>query len=357
MSDAQQPQPTQTPPAAPGSPRKLYLVAVAAAVVAFLFTLSFGYADHSPQPHGVKIAVVAPASSVAKLGAGLDRVEPGGFDLFQVRTTADAIHSVRAQAAAGALALSANGKATIITAAAAGLSQQTAITAALTGATAAMHMTASSLDVAPLPTNDRAGILAFVFQLGLLLPSVIGSIGLFLLGARLRIWWRVSAAVLLAVLVSGAAVLTLDPVFGGLTGAGGALLGVGAFGALSFVLVIAALQATVGFAGTGVAAVLLVLVGNAMSGGTVTIPFLPDGFRQLARWMPNGAIVSAVRDVVYFGGNSLGHPLLVLGLWTAAAVAVLIAVDVLHVLEHRRSPNLPAPLHAKPALAYLRRPL
>jgi hypothetical protein len=43
------------------------------------------------------------------------------------------------------------------------------------------------------------------------------------------------------------------------------------------------------------AALAFVFIGNAVSGGTVPFAFLPDGFRQVAPWLPNGAIVSAAR--------------------------------------------------------------
>ena len=73
-----------------------------------------------------------------------------------------------------------------------------------------------------------------------------------------------------------------------------------------------------------------VVIGNAVSGGTVPFAFLPDGFRQVAPWLPNGAIVSAARDVVYLPAGNLGHPLLVLGIWLAGSLAVLACVDLLH---------------------------
>jgi hypothetical protein len=41
-----------------------------------------------------------------------------------------------------------------------------------------------------------------------------------------------------------------------------------------------------------------------LPGGTVPFAFLPGGFRQVAPWLPNGAIVSAARDVVYLPGTA-----------------------------------------------------
>jgi hypothetical protein len=119
---------------------------------------------------------------------------------------------------------------------------------------------------------------SFVFGLGLVLPSVIGGVGIFLLGMRLRLWWRVAAATLNALLAACGGVLAIDTVLGALNGgAGGALIGIGFVGALSFVLFVVALQAVVGLPGTALAAFAFVLVGNAVSGGSVPVGFSPGG--------------------------------------------------------------------------------
>jgi hypothetical protein len=249
------------------------------------------------------------------------------------------------------------GPATIVTAGAAGVSQQQAVTAALTAAATALHRQARPLDVAPLPASDRAGLSVFVFEIGLLLPSVIGSIGLFLLGRRFRLWWRVTGAILFALLAACGSVVALDTVFGALTGASAALFGVGFLGSLTFVAFITACQAVTGLPGTGLAALALVFVGNAVSGGTVPVAFLPDGFRQVAPWLPNGAIVAAARDVVYLPESGLAHPLLVLGIWLAGSLAVLACVDLLHLAARRHAPELTAQIYATPGATHMRRRL
>jgi len=321
-----------------GSPRRLFVVALLAAVAGLALTLSFGYADHDPRPHHVKIAVAAPAPVVQKLAAGLDHAAPGGFDLIRVSSATAAISSVRSQSTAGGFVVPATGATTIVTAGGNGTLEQTAITGALSAAAAAVHRPTRALDVAPLPTGDRSGLSPFVFVLGLLLPSVLASIGLFLLGARFRLWWRVAAATVFALLAACAGTLALDTILGGLTGAGGALIGIGFLGALTFVLFIAGVQAVVGMPGTGLAAVTFVFIGNAISGGSVAIAFLPAGFRQIAPWLPNAAIVSGVRDVVYFSGHHLGHPLVVLGLWLLVGFAMVVGVDLLHLHARRNTP-------------------
>ena len=347
---------TPRPPRQP-SPRRLFATAIAAAVVSFVLMLSFGFADHAPSPHGVRIAVAAPAVFVKDLTTGLAHAAPGGFTVVGVHSARAVIGSVRSQSAAGGLVTGVAGPVTIVTAGAAGSSQQQVITAALTAAATALHRQARPLDVAPLPASDRAGLSVFVFELGLLIPSVIGGVGLFLLGRRFRVWWRVSAAAVFALLAAGGSVLALDVIFGALTGAGAALIGAGFLGALTFVAFVAACQAVTGLPGTGLAALALVFIGNAVSGGTVPFAFLPDGFRQVAPWLPNGAIVSAARDVVYLPEANPGHPLLVLGIWLAGSLAVLGCVDLLHLAERRRTPDRKAEIYATPGTAHVRQRL
>ena len=144
---------------------------------------------------------------------------------------------------------------------------------------------------------------------------------------------------------------------GAFTGASGALIGIGFLGALSFVLFVAALQAVVGLPGTALAAVAFIFVGNAISGGPVPVGFLPGGFRQIAPWLPNNAIVRGARDVVYFDGHDLAHPLLVLGLWSAVALSVIAAVDLIHLSERRPAAQQAHEIYRTPAVVHLSRRL
>lgn len=73
-------------------------------------------------------------------------------------------------------------------------------------------------------------------------------------------------------------------------------------------------------------------------------------------WTSN-AIVSAVRDVIYYSGHDLGHPLAVLSLWAGGALVILIAIDLMH-MSARRSSDAPAhKIHSTPGLVMLRQRL
>ena len=359
---------TPTPP--PGGPRGtgpvpgrgLILIAIAAAVAGALLTLSFTYADHDPAPHDIRVAVVAPpgraGTVTARVAAGLSHAAPGAFRVVGAPSAQAARAALREQRIRGALVLGAGAdahRAQVLTASAASLTLAQVVQNALGHAAAAVGATVTVDDVVPLPSSDRAGLSTFVFELGLLVPSVLGSVGLYLVGRRSRLWWRIAAAWLFAVLVAGFGTLIVATGFDALSGAWPALFGIGVLGALAFILSVSAAQATLGLPATGLMALLLIFLGNAISGGTVPTGMLPDVYRQVSPWLPNGAIVHAVKAVVYFDGHGIGQPLLALSLWAGVALAVLVGNDLLHAIERRRAPERAAEIYATPGLVHARR--
>src|SRR5258708_18763311 len=103
------------------SPRRLFATAVAAALVSFVLTLSFGFADHAPSPHGVRIAVAAPAGFVQELTTGLAHAAPGGFTVVAAASPLAVIGRVRSQSAARGLLARLTRPRTIVTAGARGV--------------------------------------------------------------------------------------------------------------------------------------------------------------------------------------------------------------------------------------------
>jgi hypothetical protein len=344
---------TSTPPSMPG--RKLVLIAIVAALAGGLLTLSFAYADHAPAPHDIRVAVVAPPAAVAHVAHGLNLAAPGGFDVIGLPSAHAAVQELRDQRIRGALVLGPRGHAQVLQAGAAGLSLAQVVATALSHAASAAGARPTIHDVVPLPARDRAGSSVFIYELGLLVPSLIGSVGLYLIGRRNRVWWRAAAVLIYAVLVAAFGTLIVDTVFGALTGAWVALFAIGVLGALAFALPIAGAQATLGLPATGPMALVLIFLGNAISGGSVTTGMLPDVYRQVSPWLPNGAIVHAARSVVYFSGHGVGQPLLALALWAGAGWTLLAVNDLLHTVRRHESPERAAEIYATPGIVHAAR--
>ncbi|WP_413754950.1 hypothetical protein [Streptomyces sp. MMBL 11-3] len=338
------------------SPRRPLLVATAAALVSLLLAASYEYATHAPSLRGISVEVVGGTSRVDAVSQRLSSTAPGSFTVERVPSASAATARVADNCVDAALILSASVSAAdrIVVAGASGPTMVRAIVSALSSALPDTGPEPVVTDVAALSRNDQAGMSSFVFELGLLVPSVLGSVGLYLVGLRARLWWRVAGATLYAALAALLGVLLLDAGFGALTGAPFEMFGIFAE-ALTFVLIVAALQASLGLPGTGLAALILLFVGNAASGGTTPPAMLPDFYRQISEWLPNSAVVRATKAAVYFEGHGIGQPLAALALWSGAAMGVLIANDRLHLSERRRSPHDYLVIHATPGVAHLAR--
>lgn len=349
-----QPQPQPQPPPPRLTARRLFVVALAATCVGLLISLSFGYANHSPRPHNVRLEIVGPAVAAQHIQIGLDHAMPGGFEVVHASSVGIARRAILDQKAAGALIIPPAGPTTTLTAGADGLTLSQAVISALGASSRALGRPTVVHDLVPLPRSDRAGLTAFVFELGLLIPCVLVSLAIFLVARIQRVWYRVAAAWVFILLVSAANVVAQYAILGSFRTAPLASYGIAVLGCAAFVLFVAACQAVIGVSGTALGAVGFIFVGNALSGGTTPIAFLPAVYRQIAPWVPNSAIISAIRSVVYFGGRSLGHPLLVLSIWAGLAVIAIAAVDLLHSSEIRRTPVPPDQVYAGSAVTHLR---
>lgn len=69
-----------------------------------------------------------------------------------------------------------------------------------------------------------------------------------------------------------------------------------------------------------------VVLGNASSGGAVSPPLLPQPFAFLSNWLPSGATVTAVRNIIYFRHHQHAQPILVLATWSLALFAAWVLV-------------------------------
>ena len=68
---------------------------------------------------------------------------------------------------------------------------------------------------------------------------------------------------------------------------------------------------------------LFIVFGNTSSGGAVPRPLLDGFFSALNPVLPQGAALSALRGVQYFGGRGSGTGLLCLTIWAAASLVLL----------------------------------
>jgi hypothetical protein len=87
-------------------------------------------------------------------------------------------------------------------------------------------------------------------------------------------------------------------------------------------LAVTGLSALVGLASI-VLVLVLIILGNPSSGGPVPRPLLNGFYSGLNPVMPQGAALSALRGVQYFGDSGIDLGLLCLLIWALAGLALL----------------------------------
>lgn len=201
-------------------------------------------------------------------------------------------------------------------------------------------------DVVPLPADDPRG--AGLAAAGL--PMVMGGLagaGLFttLVRGRAR---RLAGA--LAYAVTGG--LTVSAVLhfwlGSLTGNWWAEAGAVAVAIGSITVAVLGLESLLGLAGLGVGAVVMMLLGNPLAGGSTAPEMLPGWSGALGQLLPPGAGTSLLRSVSYFDGAGTGPHLLVLAVWLLVGVAL---IGLSSLWRTRRSTAAPTTAPAERELA------
>lgn len=298
------------------------LVLALTAGLSLILALFVGIAVNSG-PNGVRLAVAGPAPAVEQVKAGV--AQAGGAEAFEVSVVSDeaaARAALQDRTVDGAIVIGPNGP-TLLTASAG----SPAVTQLLTAAAAHLGNPAAAtgppvVDVVPLPSGDSRGVGLAAGSL----PMVIAGLALGIAAAlALRNRWLVLGTVVagaLTIAVSFAGVLAWLGVSGGHFWA--------EFSAISLTiatsaLVVAGLARLLGAAGAGLGALLLIIVGNPLSGIATSPRLLPGPWGEFGQWLPTGAGGTLLRTVAYFPAASVWMPVLILLGWAAlGAVAVIV---------------------------------
>lgn len=296
---------------------------VAVAVLLTVLVSAFAWPAVRSAPHGVPLAVAAPAPAAAQLEARLAAAL--GEDAFDVTVVADraaAEQAIRDREVYGALVLGpSGGEALVASAASPAVAQVLTQLAGRIPAEAGGPLPVT--DVVALPPEDPRGV-------GLatgLLPLLVGGVALGALGAlEVRRTARRVVALACGAVVAGVVVIgLLQGWLGALAGSAWVTWSVAALVAGAVAATVAGLYRHLGRAGIGLAALVVVVLGNPLSGVASAPEMLPGGWGAFGQWLPAGAGATALRSFAFFDGAGSGQALLVLAGWLAVGVALLLA--------------------------------
>jgi hypothetical protein len=307
------------------TPKAVALVLIPALVLTLAFAFSYVGAFHDPTPHGVPVDVVGPPAVAAQL----DHLPGDPLEADQASSLSDALARIDDRDVYGAYDARTNH---LYVASAANRATAVALETTFNRAAAAQGAPAVRVrDVKPLPVKDPNGtaifyaMIAWVFG-GYIASTLIGLIGSPRSRSTARAAARIGALAGFSVIAGILSVVILRASFGVFEGHVFALcliamLTVFASGAAS-----AGIQSALGSAGTGLVILGFVILGNPASGGPFARPLLPGFWSTIGGVLPPGASVDLARSALFFDGERILGPILVLVGWGVLGTALALAL-------------------------------
>jgi hypothetical protein len=311
------------------------LLVVAVLGIGLGFIASYVAAFHHPVPRGVAVGVVVPGSPSAsrRLAGQLDRLPGSPLSARVIATPGIARSQILDRRLAGALIASGSTKPDrLLVASADGAALSQAIQVVVSRAELARHRRLVVADIVPASPGDARGLTAFYLVVGwmvggYLVAAILGISAGARPANRQRLIIRTATLGLYAILAGIGGTLLVYGLVEGLPGGHLlALWGLGALLVFATAVFTMALEIVAGVVGIGLAIIIFVVLGNPSAGGAYPGPLLPGFWRAIGPWIVPGAGVSAVRGIVYFGGNQILSPLLVLAGYAAVGLLVSAAI-------------------------------
>ena len=317
--------------------------------IGLIFVSVYLAAFHAPKPHHLPLAAVGSGQRLASITRSLDHQLPGGFTVTPFPTAAAARSAVEHRSAFGAVVVSGD-RATLLYSGANGPAVTSLLTNSVGGAARVAGLSLTPRDILPVTAGDSRDLSVFYTSFGLVLAGFLFGSVTYLTAPRLQLRWRLLS--LAAFAVAGGILLTLvAKAFGALPGPFIGVAGVIALIAAATAGASMMFVRLLGGAGVSLGSVVLLVLGNSTSGGSLPTAFLPAWLHPLSGILPVGVGVRALDGLAYFHHDGLITALVVLSAWIVASVAVLVLRDELDARHAAPSPmSTPASVSA-PAVA------
>jgi hypothetical protein len=284
---------------APTAGRRGWIVPPAVGfVIGLLFIASGTFAFHDPRPHDLPVAVVGSPRSASRVQEALARAVPGGFDVHTASFNAARSELRKRDVFAAYLP---RRRPELLVAGANGPGTTAALASVFANVAEANHEAEPTVrDVRPLAVGDARGLSLQQLVFGIALACFLFGLLTGVLAPRLPLRVRLASLAVFTLTLGLGATIVVGPGLDAIAGSRLVIAAVVVLLAAAMALTASALVRLLGPPGIGVAAILLLIVGNGTSGATIPYEFLPDVYRQLSQALPNGAGASALLSTMYF---------------------------------------------------------
>jgi hypothetical protein len=301
--------------------RQLTIIAVLLPLMIVLAVLAFAWPAARIAARGLPVGVVGTAGTSEQVRSGLNRSDPGGFDVRRYADQASARAAIQHREIYGAFVVS-PARVTVLEASAASPSVAQLLS------TAGQHLGSARpvvSDVVPLPGTDPRGLVLPSALLPLTIWGVIMAAVIGLVLAFRPAWRQIMALIVVSATAGLGAYLIAQGFLGALPHEAVATWAALSLTVLAVGAATAGLIALIGAGGLGLGVVLMIFVGNPFSGATSAPELLPAPAGAIGQWLPPGAGASLLRSTAYFGGQGAADHLVVLVVWIAAGLAAILA--------------------------------
>ena len=299
-------------------------IALAVLVLQAAFIASYVGGLHAPSPKHIPVAIVGDGTAVARLGAGLGP----SSELVSLKPASDLASARQAIRDRDADAAFDPSSGTLVLASGRGPAVDSVLTPLFTKVASGQLRTQ---DVAALPNDDPRGLVTFYLVIGwivgaYLLAAVLGIVGGMAPSSGGMALRRVLVFVVYAIAsgIGGAAIVQYG--FAYVTGSFWMLSAVGALLVFAVGIATVGVEAVLGLVGTAVAILAFVVAGNQSAGGPWPITMLPSPWREFGPYLPNGASLTAVRQVLFFDRAAMLAPLVMLAAYAVGGLLLTFAM-------------------------------
>ncbi|MEV5477392.1 ABC transporter permease [Streptomyces sp. NPDC052207] len=308
------------------------LLPVAVAVtIGAIFISVYLAAFHAPVPHGMKIAVVGTPAEVAAVEKQLADPSPDSFRVEQLPDKMAARSAVE-HGDVFAAYLPIREHSMLFYAGAHGPSVTSLIIQSFGEVAKADGQRLEPVDVVPASAHDTRGLAVFYTTFGLVLAGYLFGIMTYQLAPGIALARRLAGLATFGA-VGGLTVASIVSAYGAMPAPFLGVAGLVALVALAVGASTMVLVRGLGVAGSSLAAVVFMTIGNATSGGSLPANFLPSWLRPFASALPVGAGVRAVNGLAYFHGDGVLSGIAILTAWALAGIGGLL------LLEHGKGRN------------------
>ncbi|MEU9591642.1 hypothetical protein ACGF7W_33735 [Streptomyces sp. NPDC048219] len=315
---------TAPPPGGRKLAAKLTAIVLGLTAAITLMLCAFGLPSANGGPHHAPLGVTGPESAVAAVQKQLagDDWEVTAYGSPDALTRA-----VEDRDAVGGLAFGDDGV-TVYTATAGGQMISNAISGLGTALADRQHVPATVHDIVPFPEDDPRGTGLASAALPMVFGGMLPAIALLqFFPGHTNLRTRLVGVIAFALAGGAAVTAVLQFGIGTLDGNYGVTsLGLG-LGMAALAIPLLGLESLLGYAGFGAGSVVMMFLGNPLSGLTTGPYWLPDGWSTVGQLLPPGASGSLLRADAFYAGTGAGGPALVLGVWVLAGFALMFAAD------------------------------